>query len=70
MEADDKYTEDGQARWMKENGESAERPGGAEGPLTTIGGGNDDKISSEERLAIQFGILKDIRGLGDNSILM
>lgn len=71
VEAEGKYTEDGTARWAEfEKGEPAERSGGAEGPLTAFGGGNDDKKSNEGRCAVEFDIREDAKWSEDDISMM
>ena len=69
--AGEKYTEGGPARRVEfENEEPAQRSGGAEGPLATFEGRNDDKKSNEECCVVELDILENATRLGDYSILM
>lgn len=70
VDVEEKYTEDGPARWAKENGEPVDKSGGTEGHLTKIQDVNNNKKSNEERCAIQLEIWEDTKGSVDNSILM
>lgn len=71
VEAGEKYSEGGPARWAEfENEEPAKRSGGAEGPLATFEDRNDDKESNEECCAVELDILEVAARLGDYSILM
>lgn len=71
VEAGEKDTEGGPARWVEfENEEPAKRFGGAEGPLATFEGRDHDKKSNEECCVVELDILENATRLGDYSILM